>query len=71
MSFRAHAGDGEGFLEDGLAGEHGFNRHGYKSGGSGKGEFIILYNLFVSTERYAFSPFIGFVLHPKKNGSQF
>lgn len=50
VSFRAHAGDSEGFLEDGLAGEHGLNRHGYKSGGSGKGEFIMLYNLCVSAE---------------------
>ena len=40
VCLRAHAGDGSGFLEDGLAGELGLYRHGYKSGGSRKGEFI-------------------------------
>lgn len=39
-SVRTHAGNGEGFLEDGLAGKLGLYRHGYKSGGGGKGEFI-------------------------------
>lgn len=41
LSVRAHARDGEGFLENGVAGEFGLNRHGYKPCGSGKGEFII------------------------------
>lgn len=40
LSVRAHAGDSEGFLEDGLAGELGLYCHGYKPGGSGKGEFF-------------------------------
>lgn len=37
---RTHAGNGEGFLEDGLARKLCLYRHGYKSGGGGKGEFI-------------------------------
>lgn len=41
LSVRAHARDGEGFLENGVAGEFGLYRHGYKPCGSGKGEFII------------------------------
>lgn len=38
---RAHAGDGQGFLEDGLAGKLGLYRHGYQPGGGGQGKFII------------------------------
>ncbi len=41
MCVRAHAGDSEGFLEDGLAGKLGLYRHGYQSCGGGQGEFII------------------------------
>lgn len=41
LSVRAHARDREGFLENGVAGEFGLYRHGYKPCGSGKGEFII------------------------------
>lgn len=37
---RSHAGDSEGFLEDGLAGKLGLHRHGYQPGGGGQGEFI-------------------------------
>lgn len=37
---RAHAGDGERFLEDDLAGEFRQHRHGYQLGGSGQGEAL-------------------------------
>lgn len=38
---RAHAGNGERFLEDGLAGKLSLYRHGYQPSGGGQGEFII------------------------------
>lgn len=39
---RTHAGDSEGFLEDGLARKHSLYRHGYQSGGGGEGKFVPL-----------------------------
>lgn len=41
MCCRTHAGDGEGFLEDGLAGKLSLHRHGYQPGGGGPGELIV------------------------------
>lgn len=41
VHIRAHARDGQRFLEDGLAGKLSLYRHGYQPGGGGQGEFII------------------------------
>ena len=52
---RPHAGDGEGLLEDGVAGEFSIYRHGYQPCGGWQGEFLhligwlvhVLLNVFV------------------------
>lgn len=38
---RAHAGDSQRFLEDGLAGKLSLYCHGYQPGGGWQGEFIV------------------------------
>lgn len=69
LCVRTHAGDSEGFLEDGLARKHSLYRHGYQSGGGGEGKFLIVCSpLFEYMLKGLVSPFTRCtILHEPQN----